>query len=98
MDRFEAAERRRQLRVRAVEYKGGCCEICKYASCPEAMDFHHLDSLSKDFTISSKMTSWEAILPELEKCVLLCSRCHREVHAGYHPSYLTSPDMDRSMV
>lgn len=34
------------------------------------------------------MTSWEAIERELRKCVLLCARCHREVHDGLHPGYV----------
>jgi predicted HNH restriction endonuclease len=100
MDRFERAERRRQLRVRAVEYLGGQCAICKYAGCLEAFDFHHADGgLSKDFNISSRMTSWKAIENELKKCVLLCARCHRELHAGHHPGsgYLEDFDTSRSL-
>ncbi len=52
------------------------------------MDFHHPEPRTKDFTIADRMTSFEAILPELEKCILLCCRCHREVHDGMHPSFL----------
>ena len=98
MDRFEAAERRRMLREKAVAFLGGCCAICRYDGCLEAFDFHHVDPLTKDFVISSSMTSWKAIEDELRKCVLLCCRCHREVHAGYHPEYLVDPDANRSWV
>lgn len=87
-DRFDIARRRRELRDRAVAFLGGRCSICKYDRSTAAFDFHHLDPLEKDFTISSKMTSWSTIQPELEKCVLLCCRCHREVHDGLHPGYL----------
>ena len=58
-------------------------------------DFHHVDPLQKDFTISQRMTSFEAIQRELDKCVLLCSRCHREVHEGLHPRLLAREDDDR---
>jgi len=60
-----------------------------------AMDFHHPDPLLKDFSISQRMTSWEAIRKELDKCVLLCATCHREVHDGWHPGYLEDYDRDR---
>lgn len=53
-----------------------------------AFDFHHPSPWEKDFTISDRMTSWGAIEAELKKCVLLCARCHREVHDGLHPRYL----------
>ena len=53
---------------------------------------HHLDPSKKEFTISQRMTSFEAIQPELEKCVLLCSNHHREVHEGLHPRYLITVD------
>jgi hypothetical protein len=81
-------QRRKQLRERAVAYLGGKCSICGYDKCVSAFDFHHVSAIEKDFTISSKMSSWEMIEPELKKCVLLCCRCHREVHDGLHPGFL----------
>lgn len=96
MDRFEAARRRRTLREEAVAYKGGRCEICGYDRSPAAMDFHHVDPWAKDFTISQRMTSFRAIRRELDKCVLLCATCHREVHDGLHPTYLEDHERFRS--
>lgn len=52
------------------------------------MDAHHPNSTLKEFNISAKLTSWARIERELDKCILLCSNCHRETHAGYHPQYL----------
>lgn len=86
--RFEVAQKRRELRERALAYKGGKCEICGYSKSPAAMDFHHIELADKEFTISSRMTSWDAIVKELDKTALLCATCHREVHDGYHPSFL----------
>lgn len=86
--RNSAAVRRRDLRKRAVDYLGGQCCICGYDRCASAFDFHHVNPRDKDFTISSRMTSWSRIKPELDKCTLLCSNCHREVHDGLHPFYL----------
>ncbi len=83
-----AAQRRQELREQAIKYLGGRCRICGYNRCPAAFDFHHVEMLTKDFTISAAMTSWERIRPELDKCVLLCATCHREVHAGLHPDYI----------
>jgi len=76
-------KRRRELRRKAVEYKGGRCSICGYDWCIEALEFHHPDSSKKDFGISSRgyTRSWEKIREELDKCVLLCANCHREIHS-----------------
>jgi predicted HNH restriction endonuclease len=87
-ERQKANQRRRKLRERAVAYLGGKCSICGYEKCVNAFDFHHVNALEKDFTISSKMSSWEKIERELKKCVLLCANCHREVHDGLHPGFL----------
>jgi hypothetical protein len=89
------AKRRRALRARAVEYLGGRCAACGYDRCLAALDFHHTDPAEKDFAISAKMTSWEAIRRELGKCALLCCRCHREVHDGILAGFLLDPDMHR---
>lgn len=84
---FKASQRRAELKDRAIAYLGGKCRSCGYEKCPAAMDFHHPNVRDKDFNISSTM-SWEKIQPELDKCVLLCSNCHRETHAGLHPRFL----------
>lgn len=86
--RGDAGRRRKDLRERAVAYLGGKCAICAYDRCASAMDFHHVEMWLKDFTISAKMTSWKRIEAELKKVVLLCARCHREVHDGLHPGYV----------
>jgi len=77
-------KRRRSIRVRAIEYKGGQCEICGYSRCPEALEFHHVEPLSKDFSISGSgcTRSWKKVQGELDKCMILCANCHREIHAG----------------
>ncbi len=65
-----------------VDYKGGKCQCCGYNKCIAALDFHHLDPSEKDFSIAHKRGSsfTEEIKKELDKCVLICSNCHREEH------------------
>jgi len=75
--------RRFELKKRAVEYKGGKCILCDYNKCLEGLSFHHRNPSEKDFNISgSHCRKWEDIRNELDKCELLCERCHIEVHAG----------------
>ncbi|MDT7542376.1 MAG: hypothetical protein QOE33_2280 [Acidobacteriota bacterium] len=68
----------------AVKHKGCRCQVCGYEHCIEALEFHHLDPKQKDFGISNKgyTRSWEKVKKEVDKCILLCANCHREVHAG----------------
>lgn len=45
------------------------------------LDFHHIDPEQKDYNISDgPRTKMETMLKEIEKCVILCSNCHREFH------------------
>ena len=76
-------KRRKKIRQMAVEYKGGKCERCGYNRYIEALEFHHLDSTKKDFNVSQHgyTRSWERVVKELEKCIMLCANCHRELHA-----------------
>ena len=71
-------KRRKKIREMAIEYKGGKCAICKYNTCIQALEFHHIDSDDKDFGISAKgyTRSWDGVKKELDKCVLLCANCH----------------------
>ncbi len=76
------SDRRKKIRKMALEYKGGKCSLCSYNNCLKALEFHHLNSDSKDFGVAAKgyTRSWSVVKKELDKCVLLCANCHREVH------------------
>ena len=83
--RVEAVQRRRdKIKEMAVQYKGNKCCICGYDKYIGALEFHHLDSSQKDFGISAKgyTRSFEKVKEELDKCILVCSNCHKEIHAG----------------
>lgn len=73
---------RKKIKTWALEYKGGKCEKCGYATSASALEFHHIDPSCKDFNISdSNLTlNWQSIKQELDKCILVCANCHREIH------------------
>lgn len=71
---------RRRTKIKLVEYKGGCCFKCGYNRSIGALEFHHLDPNEKDFTISGKSWSFDRLRKEADKCILVCSNCHIEIH------------------
>ena len=77
------AKRRRKIKLMAIEYKGGECTVCGYNKYPGALDLHHAFG-NKSFSIGHKgyTRSWEKVKEELDKCVLVCANCHRELEAG----------------
>ncbi len=76
------SKRRKDIKIKAVNYKGGCCQRCNYNKCIDALEFHHKNPNEKDFSIGGQgyTRNWEKIKIELDKCDLLCSNCHREEH------------------
>lgn len=76
--------RRAVQKKKAVEYKGGKCSVCGYSKCLASFDFHHLDPKTKNKEIGNILDgTWSTIRTELDKCILLCSNCHRELHWGH---------------
>lgn len=75
-------EWRQRTKIKLVAYKGGSCEICGYNKCLTALQFHHKDPSKKDFTISGSSKAYETLRLEVDKCILVCSNCHAEIHAG----------------
>jgi len=79
-------ETRRKQRVKSLAYKGGKCLLCGYEKYHGALEFHHLNPTQKDPNFMSgtgaSYRRWEGLRGELDKCVLLCANCHREVHGG----------------
>lgn len=78
------AKRRRKIKTLSINYKGGKCQICGYNKFQGALDFHHVDPKQKSFSIGEKgyTRSWDRIKEELNKCILVCATCHREIEAG----------------
>ena len=58
------------------------CDICGYNESAWALEWHHVNPETKSGQLSVMLTDmkWETYLNEIEKCVLLCANCHREVH------------------
>lgn len=64
---------------------GGECCICHFNAYPQALDFHHVNPNEKEFGITDSGAVTKALekqLEEMKKCVLVCSNCHRGIHAG----------------
>jgi len=80
--RHRQKSRRSNIKEWLDNYKATLkCERCGFSH-PAALDFHHRDSSTKEFTIGSRRTlpSNTKTLKEIEKCEVLCSNCHRIHH------------------
>jgi|19_taG_2_1085344.scaffolds.fasta_scaffold63613_2 hypothetical protein len=73
-------KRRKQNKQKAIEYLGGLCADCEIIDDQVIYDFHHLDPTQKDYSFGKRNLSFEKMKVELDKCILLCSNCHRKRH------------------
>ena len=78
-------DRAHKSKVEAIKLKGGKCSMCGVSYNGEnasIFDFHHVNSEEKEFNpkrlINNGLT--ERALKELDKCILVCSNCHRLLH------------------
>lgn len=83
---------RQENRKKIIEYKGGKCEKCGYNKCIEALDFHHIDPSQKEFNLCNTTLSLNKLKIEADKCVLLCSNCHREFHYLNRLNFITTKE------
>jgi DNA-binding NarL/FixJ family response regulator len=61
------------------------CYKCGYSQCQSALDYHHTNPKTKD----GNAATWMQYAPTparveklVKETICLCSRCHRELHAG----------------
>lgn len=78
---------RQELKKEAISLKGGKCSICGFNKSIWSLSFHHLDQNKKDYQISN-IKSLERLKSEINKCILVCTNCHQEIHDGLHPEIL----------
>lgn len=97
-EKYKLYQRHRgaMLKIRAVMYLGGACHECGFSKHLAALQFHHVDPAEKRFTIGTRSLSatarydWDRdIVPELDKCRLLCSNCHFVHHSSMDASLLS---------
>lgn len=81
---YYVAQNRIKTKQKLVDLLGGKCQICGYNKSIWALEFHHINPEEKDFSFSQDgiTRGWDKCLTEVQKCALLCCRCHREVEHG----------------
>lgn len=75
-----------EVRKRLIDLKGSKCSVCGYNKNNSSLCFHHLNSEEKLFNIDARTCngySFERLVNEANKCLLLCHNCHMELH---HPN------------
>lgn len=82
---YQHVQNSRTLRKKEMVYvMGGQCQLCGYDKAIEALEFHHINPDEKELSFNKAISvSWEKTDKELQKCILLCANCHREVHANF---------------
>jgi len=77
-------QRRERVKKYVNNYKlSKGCAICGYRKCAEALVFHHIDNGNKKFDVASVAKNGAnvgRIKNEIDKCMVLCSNCHAELH------------------
>ena len=73
------------LKKKCVIFLGGKCCKCGYNKNLAALDFHHKDMSTKEEGLSNLINrrlakTLDECMPELVKCICVCSNCHRELH------------------
>ena len=65
------------IEMKKYKTERGCFECGE--NHPAVLDLHHTDPSIKDLNPSNS-TSRKMFYQEAEKCIVLCSNCHRKVH------------------
>lgn len=55
------------------------CSLCNESD-PCCIDFHHVNNKTDDISRIIKHLSFNKLVNEINKCILLCSNCHKKVH------------------
>ena len=83
---LNVAEKSKLARQRRKEWyntimKDKCCVKCGESDIA-CLDWHHTDPTKKEAAVSYLLgnNSKKAILEEIQKCICLCSNCHRKLH------------------
>ena len=86
-DRYKTTHKNRAIKI-IFEAKRGGCVLCGYNKCSNALDFHHINpSQEKKAKKSFRILRIKSLIAEINKCIVVCANCHREIHAGIVEGY-----------
>lgn len=80
--------REKQITKKVQGLVGTSCWLCGCNRYWGNLNFHHINPDNKLFGLTTRELvghRWEKVTAEIGKCVLLCCRCHGEVHGGLIP-------------
>ena len=83
-NREELKAKRDERNLMIFNYKGAECNHCGLSEPKhlEIYDYHHVDPDTKLYSVSNILKGpIERLRTEVDKCLLLCSNCHRKEHA-----------------
>ena len=82
LERVTKNRQHRQARLLEFKSQLSCCKCGETSTA--CLDFHHVDPNEKEHAISKISTnwSWDRLMQEIKKCIVVCSNCHRKIHAG----------------
>lgn len=77
------------LKQKYVDMFGGSCSRCGFSDGVWALEFNHVDIVNKRETPSIAINSGDdaRALQELDKCVMLCSNCHKTMGRTWVPKF-----------
>lgn len=81
------AQARNKLRVQQTsqmirDKKSSGCIVCGELE-PVCLDLHHTDPSKKDVDPNKLWNRvWDKFMQEAQKCIVVCSNCHKKIHAG----------------
>lgn len=82
----KSLKRKKEATAFLTTYKSNKKCTCCSESDSACLDFHHKnpsDKIDNICLMANKGCSLKTLMKEIEKCILLCSNCHRKFHAGH---------------
>lgn len=92
--KMQARRARRKAWLRDIKSQLSCVQ-CGYDKHPAALQFHHhnddkIDSVT--YLVLTANASWEKVIAEISKCVVLCANCHAILHDEEHENVASGRD------
>lgn len=84
------AKQYEDAKQRMYVYLGGKCSFCGSTD-KSKFEIHHVNSSEKSFSLTAWWARrWEVLQQELDKCILVCRKCHHQKHTNINLQHGTN--------